>query len=208
MIKLPRREAKYSYKKGARYHVTPIGELPGVTTVLNATSDYDFKQWREDNPEESKRCLDRGLKLHDDVESYFLNNTKAKQSELFDKLLNTVLKHIQPIVWEHQVYSELGFSGSLDCLAYHGDRLILFDWKSAKKTKSPSQVKNYLLQVAAYSYALKELDCVNVNQASVVIIPENGDCQLFNLKAPSIIDAYFDEFLKRLQWFQNINKES
>lgn len=206
MIKLTRRDAKHTYKQGHRYHVTPIGELPGVTTILGATSGYDFKQWRQNNPEESKRCLDRGLALHDAVEQFFDNGFICEvnvRSPLFGKLYNSVLKHIKPVVCEHQIYSKLGFSGSLDCLGYIGDRLILFDWKTASKRKTPSQVTDYLLQVAAYSYALKETDGVVINQASTVIIPEDGDCQFFTMRRWDMIDAYFEEFKKRLRWFQS-----
>lgn len=206
MIKLTRRNAKHSYVKGKRYHVTPIGELPGVTTILNATSGVNWFKWRKENPEKSKQCLDRGLALHDHVEFYFSDDptlTLKADSLLFDKLYNSVLKHIKPIVIEHQVYSELGFSGSLDCLGYVGDCLTLFDWKTANQRKTPSQVTDYLIQIAAYSYALKELDGITVNQASVVIIPEEDDCQFFFLRRWDMIDAYFDEFKKRLRWFQS-----
>lgn len=208
-IQLTKRNANHSYVKGKRFHVTPLGELPGVTTVLNATNSFDFSRWRKDNPEESQRCLNRGLMLHDAVEYYFkLNNIsdKAKHfvaNELFHKLYGNVLKHIKPVVWEHQVYSELGFSGSLDCLGYYQGKLTLFDWKTSTKPKSPSQITDYLIQVSAYAYALQELDGVSVDQCAVVIIPEESKrCQLFKIESADMI-LYFNEFRKRLRWFQS-----
>lgn len=206
-IQLTRRDAKHSYVKGKRFHVTPIGELPGVTTVLDATNNYDFTKWRKDNPDESKRCLERGIQLHDSIELYFsFQNETANYliaNKLFDKLYGDILKEIKPVVWEHQVYSKLGFSGSLDCLGYYKGKLTLFDWKTSTKTKTSSQVTNYLIQVSAYAYALSELDGVSVDQCAVVIIPEQYEkCQLFKIQSGDI-DLYFAEFKKRLRWFQS-----
>ena len=208
MITLTRRDAKHSYVKGKRYHVTLIGELPGVTTVLDATNNFDFTKWRKDNPEESQRCLNRGLELHDSIELYFsFQNETANYliaNKLFDKLYGDVLKHIKPVVWEHQVYSRLGYSGSLDCLGYYKDKLTLFDWKTSTKTKTPSQVTNYLIQVAAYAHALNELDGVLVDQCAAAIIPEESNrCQLFKIDGDDI-NAYFDEFKKRLRRFDSM----
>lgn len=205
MIELTRRNAQHSYVKGKRYHITPIGELPGVTTILGATSNIDWSKWRQENPEKSQQCLNRGLLLHDHVEFYFSDDptlTLKASSPLFDKLYNSVLKHIKPVVIEHQVYSQLGFSGSLDCLGYVDNCLTLFDWKTANQRKTSSQVTDYLIQIAAYSYALQELDGITVNQASVVIIPENSDCQFFTL-TKDLMPIYFDEFKRRLRWFQS-----
>lgn len=204
VVTLNRRNAQHSYVKGKRYHVTPIGELPGVTTILDATNNFDFSKWRKDNPEESQRCLDRGIALHDCIEDYFEGAVAVEDTSLFHKLWLDVLRHTKPVVWEHQVYSKLGYSGSLDCLGYYKDKLTLFDWKTSTKTKSPSQVTNYLIQVAAYAYALKELDCIAVDQCAVVIIPEESKhCQLFKIEGNDI-NIYFDEFKKRLRWFDSM----
>ena len=209
VINLKRRYAKHCYVQGRRYHVTPIGDLPGITTILTETNGHNFKQWRDNNPEESQRCLDRGLELHDACEFYFSDNwtrnsfvTTEEQGRLFIKLHKDILKDVQCAITEHQVYSRLGFSGSLDCLGYWNGQLTLFDWKTSTKRKTPSQVIDYLLQVSAYSYALNELDGITVDKASVVIISEELErCQLFELNG-DLINTYFAEFEKRLKWFQ------
>lgn len=203
---LTQRKASHSYIEGCRYHVTPLGQLPGVTTILSATSEFNFKQWRQDNPEESKRCLNRGLLLHDHVEFYFSNDwthSLKEESPLFIKLYNGVLRYIKPVVTEHQVYSKLGYSGSLDCLGYWNDKLTLFDWKTSTNRKTSSQITSYLMQVAAYAYALKELDDITVDQTAVVVIPEESDCQVFKMDN-RLTSIYFDEFKRRLKWFHNM----
>jgi hypothetical protein len=203
VINLQRRDASHSYVEGKRYHVTPIGELPGVTTILSVTNGHSFKQWRDNNPEESQRCLNRGLALHDACERYFDYLKMPASSKLFNKLYKDILKDVQCVVTEHQVYSRLGFSGSLDCLGYWHNQLTLFDWKTSTKRKTPSQVVDYLLQVSAYAYALNELDGITVNKAAVVIISEELErCQLFELNG-DLINTYFAEFEKRLKWFQS-----
>jgi genome maintenance exonuclease 1 len=201
LIKLTRRDAKHSYKAGKRYHLTPHGELPGVTTILDATSGVNFKSWRDANPEESKRCLQRGLDFHDEVEAYLTNGAIAS-SPLFQVAHRHILPYIKPVVLEHQVYSVLGFSGSLDCLAYWNGMLTLFDWKTSSRRKTASHVTGYLKQVAAYAYALKETDGVKVERCSVVVLTEGSDHpQLFELEG-DVIDAYWQEFYYKLQYYQ------
>ena len=54
--------------QGRRYR-TPDGIFPSVTTVTGWKKRAFFAKWRRDNPEESKRVLSRGTKLHSIIEA-------------------------------------------------------------------------------------------------------------------------------------------
>ena len=61
---------------GTRYYQTPDGKsYPSVTTVTGWEKRAFFAEWRRKNPEESKRVLGRGNRLHKTIEDY-LNNEK------------------------------------------------------------------------------------------------------------------------------------
>jgi hypothetical protein len=196
MVTLERRIAEHSYKNGARYHVTPLGELPGVTTITGKTCKFDFSIWRANNPEESARTIKRGLTLHEAIEGYLIER-RPSDHPLFGMALE-ILDNIELVVWEHQVFSEFGYSGSLDALGYWGGQLTLFDWKGSTRSKTSSQVTDYLLQVSAYQKALEECDGIKAERCCVVVLPEDANqCQVFELRQEHI-DYYFYEFLGRL----------
>ena len=198
-----RRVAQYKYMAGSRYHATPYGDLPGVTTILGKTSGFDFSQWRKNNPDVAAYALQRGITLHAQIEAFWRDSSVA-DSPLFQAVY-PLLASVELVTWEHQVYSKLGFSGSLDALGYWGGALTLFDWKTSGKPKSPNQVEDYLLQVAAYQYCLWETDRIKAERCSVIVIVENMDSpQVFELEG-KMIKTYFKKFLGRLKQYQKFS---
>lgn len=196
MVKLERRIASHSWKDGQRYHLTPLGELPGVTTITGKTCKFDFSIWRANNPDESARTIQRGLTLHEAIEAYLVKR-EVSDNRLFTMALN-VLEDIELVTWEHQIFSQHGYSGSLDALGYWGGQLTIFDWKGATRAKTPSAMGDYFLQISAYAKALEECDGVKVDRCCIVVLPEDRDeCQVFQLTQDHI-DYYFYEFMERL----------
>ena len=63
---------------GGRRYQTPDGVFPSVTTVTGWKKRAFFAKWRRDNPEESKRVLSRGTKLHSIIESYLKQTLMEK----------------------------------------------------------------------------------------------------------------------------------
>ena len=55
---------------GKRFYETPGGVFPSVTSVVGWDKQNFFAEWRRKNPEESRRVLARGTKLHSLIESY------------------------------------------------------------------------------------------------------------------------------------------
>lgn len=71
---------------------------------------------------------------------------------------------IQFEVWPHErpLVSELGFGGTPDALARHGNRVMLADWKTGGVY--PEQV----IQMAAYRHLLRECEGIEVDGAHLV----------------------------------------
>ena len=196
-----RREASHQYHDGRRLHLTPLGNLPGVTTILSATSRANFTQWRKNNPEEAQRVRDRGIEWDRAVRAFW-EHSERSEGHIWD-LGYLLAQNMTPIVWEHQVYSELGYSGSIDLLC-EWDGLTLIDWKTSTKRKTPSQIDDYFLQVSAYAFALKELDNIKIDRASIIVLPESENApQVFDLEW-DYIGYYFSKFEDRLNEYHRI----
>jgi len=192
---LTRRDASHQYQDGRRLHLTPLGNLPGVTTILSATSRANFTQWRKNNPVEAQRTRDRGIEWDRAIRAYW-EHSATSSGHIWD-LGYSLAQNMEPVVWEHQVYSELGYSGSIDLLC-QWDGLTLIDWKTSTKRKTPSQIDDYFLQVSAYAFALKELDKIKIDRASIIILPESENTpQVFDLEW-DYIGYYFSKFEDRL----------
>lgn len=71
---------------------------------------------------------------------------------------------LRPAQAELMIYSRrYRFAGTTDALFLSGGKLLLFDWKTGAKLHG-----SYRLQVAAYSYALREMGAGRVTSARVV----------------------------------------
>jgi hypothetical protein len=66
-------ELKEIEKDGKRHYSTPGGDFPSVTTVVGFKKQKFFAEWRQKNPEESRRVTSRGTKFHSIIESYLKN---------------------------------------------------------------------------------------------------------------------------------------
>ena len=62
------------YTNGGRWYVSPVGNLPSVTTVTGYEKQNFFKQWRKDNPEYNGK-----LSVID-----FKGSTRSKKREYID----------------------------------------------------------------------------------------------------------------------------
>lgn len=201
-ITLERRVPETAYVDGKRLNKTPVGLLPGPTTVISSTSGKDWSEWRANNPEEAKRVLQRGTDLHKAIENFF-NTGELSDQPLFQLAYTEVLQHIDLVVAEHLVYSSRGYGGTLDCLAYWDDQLTIIDWKGATKPKSSDAVYDYLLQVSAYHQALAECDGIAADRCVIVVLPEGRKKAQFFELPPSGIEMRFNDFCCRLRQFQD-----
>lgn len=175
----------HTYKHGVRYHKTPIGEVPGVTSILSWTKkDRDkqsIKSWQDRVGKEVsegilKNAVDRGNELHKLIQSYltktncFSHNTQAQ--ELF-KLVKPYLESIREdtqkaMLVERHTYSKLGFGGTPDLITEENGKPIILDWKNSRRPKKRAYIQDYLQQIAAYRQSTYETFGLEVNRAYIV----------------------------------------
>jgi genome maintenance exonuclease 1 len=174
---------------GKRFYETPGGIFPSVTSVVGWDKQNFFAEWRRKNPEESKRVLARGTKLHSIIESY-LNNEEIDFDNMlpnFKVLFNQIkpeLDKIQNIVAiETPLWSKtLGLAGRTDCIAEYDGKLSIIDFKASSKEKRKQDVESYFTQATAYALMFQERTGIIVENFAILISCEDGLTQVFQNK--------------------------
>ena len=176
-------------KSGKRFYSTPDGEFPSVTTVVGYGKQNFFAEWRRKNPEESRRVLARGTKLHSLIESYLNNEILDFDNMLpnFKVLFNQIkpeLDKIQNIVAiETPLWSKtLGLAGRTDCIAEYDGKLSIIDFKASSKEKRKQDVESYFTQATAYALMFQERTGIIVENFAILISCEDGLTQVFQNK--------------------------
>jgi hypothetical protein len=174
---------------GKRFYETPGGIFPSVTSVVGWDKQNFFAEWRRKNPEESRRVLARGTKLHSLIESY-LNNEEIDFDNMipnFKVLFNQLkpeLDKIQNIVaLETPLWSKtLGLAGRTDCIAEYDGKLSIIDFKASSKEKRKQDVESYFTQATAYALMFQERTGIIVENFAILISCEDGLTQVFQNK--------------------------
>lgn len=187
-----------------RFYVTPKGKYPSVTTVTGWEKRKFFAEWRKNNPEEAKRTINRGNKLHSLIETYLKNEPIDKQK--IDPFILSLFLQIQPHIdkidmikaMETPLYSNLlKLAGRVDCVGEFDNKLSIIDFKGSTKPKRIEDIDNYFMQATAYSIMWQELTGEKINNVVILISCDSGDVQVFqdkpiyhvkNLK--DAVDAY------------------
>jgi genome maintenance exonuclease 1 len=174
---------------GKRFYETPGGVFPSVTSVVGWDKQNFFAEWRRKNPEESRRVLARGTKLHSIIESYLNNETLDFDNMLpnFKVLFNQIkpeLDKIQNIVAiETPLWSKtLGLAGRTDCIAEYDGKLSIIDFKASSKEKRKQDVESYFTQATAYALMFQERTGIIVENFAILISCEDGLTQVFQNK--------------------------
>ena len=174
---------------GKRFYETPGGVFPSVTSVVGWDKQNFFAEWRRKNPEESRRVLARGTKLHSLIESYLNNEILDFDNMLpnFKVLFNQIkpeLDKIQNIVAiETPLWSKtLGLAGRTDCIAEYDGKLSIIDFKASSKEKRKQDVESYFTQATAYALMFQERTGIIVENFAILISCEDGLTQVFQNK--------------------------
>jgi hypothetical protein len=174
---------------GKRFYETPGGIFPSVTSVVGWDKQNFFAEWRRKNPEESRRVLARGTKLHSLIESYLNNEILDFDNMLpnFKVLFNQIkpeLDKIQNIVAiETPLWSKtLGLAGRTDCIAEYDGKLSIIDFKASSKEKRKQDVESYFTQATAYALMFQERTGIIVENFAILISCEDGLTQVFQNK--------------------------
>jgi len=187
---------------GRRYS-TPDGIFPSVTTVTGWKKRAFFAKWRRENPEESKRVLSRGTKLHSLIETYLLNNlspTAITESEgtterdLFVSMQQEIdrigtIYAIEVPLWSKKV----GLAGRTDCIGEFDGVPSVIDFKSSNYPKSEDAIQDYFMQATAYALMWQDRTGQELRNIAILIGVEDGGCQVFTADprdyVPDLVEA-------------------
>ena len=174
---------------GKRFYETPGGVFPSVTSVVGWDKQNFFAEWRRKNPEESRRVLARGTKLHSIIESYLNNeeidfdNMLPNFKDLFNQIKPEIDKIQNIVAIETPLWSKtLGLAGRTDCIAEYDGKLSIIDFKASSKEKRKQDVESYFTQATAYALMFQERTGIIVENFAILISCEDGLTQVFQNK--------------------------
>lgn len=197
-------------KDTGRVYKTPNGEYPSITTILAATSDNTYLQrWRDKVGEEeanriSKEATDRGSSVHEYIEKFFLQDKETYKDFLVSSgLINEptnirgpaieiikecVKNKFTPYAQEVALWHpKLKYAGRVDGVGLWNNVLHIVDFKTSKKKKYASGIKNYYIQCTAYAVAHNYLFNTEINNFVVVIGGDQVPIQTFSGKVVNFI---------------------
>jgi hypothetical protein len=173
-------------ENGKRFYETPEGIFPSVTTVVGFEKQQFFAEWRQRNPEESKRVTSRGTKFHSLIEKYLKNedidydNLQSGNKALFSLLKPELDKIDNIIALESPLWSKtLKLAGRTDCIAEYDGKLTIIDFKASTKEKRKKDIDNYFAQATAYALMFQERTGIIVDNFAILIACEDGLKQVF-----------------------------
>ena len=177
--------------KGKRYYnVDKNLHLPSITSITGSLPEKlkGLREWRErvGEKEASKITVQasrRGTKVHELIENY-LNNDLDNKFVLGRDMFETMIPVLDNIdnIYEQEVplwSCELGVAGRCDCIAEYDGVLSVIDFKTSRKPKQESWIKDYFLQACAYSKMWEERTGSSIDQLVILIAVDNAEPQVF-----------------------------
>ena len=176
-----------------RVYKTPEGiGLPSITTVLSILSRDSIEAWKkkvgvEEANKISHRAATRGTAVHEIIEKYLDNKEDYRDGYTPDIIESFIA--LKPVLdgkigrifaQEAPLYSNhLGVAGRVDCVAEFDDALSIIDFKTSRKKKFPSMIKQYFMQESAYSIMWEERTGMPITQLVTIIAVDNHEPQVF-----------------------------
>jgi len=186
---------------GRRYK-TPDGIFPSVTTVTGWKKRAFFAKWRRDNPEESKRVLSRGTKLHAIIETYLRNSltptalaeaTGTSEADLFVSMQEDINRIGKIFAIEVPLWSKkVGLAGRTDCIGEFDGVPSVIDFKSSNYPKSEDAIQDYFMQATAYALMWQDLTGQQLRNIAILIGVEDGGCQVFTADPRDYVEDLVD----------------
>jgi len=168
---------------GKRFYLTPSGKkYPSMTTVLQLMTAQGIAKWRARVGDEvankiSSQASRRGTLMHKLCEDY-VNNEEIDTESLmpldlqnFNALKEQMDKHFGKVYGQEiALYSDfLEMAGRVDCIAEYKGKLSIIDYKTSKKVKKRSNIKNYFMQAAGYAVMFEEIFKKPINNLVILM---------------------------------------
>ena len=179
--------------ESGRQYKTPEGlQYPSITTVLSILSRAGIAAWRKRvGDAEANRISGiasrRGTRVHEIIEKYIDNEENFKEDytpdivesflalkPILDERIGTVYAQEAPLYSDH-----LGLAGRVDCVAEFDGKPSIIDFKTSRKKKFPSMIKNYFMQEAGYAIMWEERTGQPITQLVTIIAVDDHEPQVF-----------------------------
>ena len=199
------------YKKAERidgeamrlYETVDGNRYPSITSILGCQPKPELEAWKArvgevEAARVSKEATVRGSRIHDMCEAYLKNQFNPKEYNPFHLdewmgIKNHLDKHVDNVFsTELMLYSDrLRAAGTADLIAEYNGVLSLLDFKTSKRIKYKSDIKDYFLQCAAYSCMIYEMFGIKLNNIVILMIVDGGTILTFEEKAEDYIKDFF-----------------
>jgi genome maintenance exonuclease 1 len=202
-------EIKENYETGQRRYLLPDGSLvPSVTTVLSSLSKDHINVWRERIGTEAadkitNQAKNRGTAIHQLAENYLFNKDdysagampinlydfNSNLKPLLDKYVDD-LRGIESPLWS----TRLKTAGRTDLIANWQNNPAIIDFKTSRKPKKESWIKNYFLQATCYSLMLQERTGIACKDIVILIAVDHEEPQVFHKKRKDYVEEVVEIF--------------
>lgn len=187
---------------GRTYH-TPDGSYPSLTTILGKTANNPWlEQWKQRVGEEeaarvSKEATDRGTLIHTFAERHFngdsiwedLRTQPMDVRQMSRDLISLVSTGVEKVWGQEQVLwsNKYKYAGRTDMVGIWKGRPAIIDFKTSKKPKQSTQIRDYFIQCCGYAVAHNEMYGTAIRDIVVAITVDGKDPQLFEKTAPPFL---------------------
>jgi ATP-dependent exoDNAse (exonuclease V) beta subunit len=187
---------------GRTYH-TPDGSYPSLTTILGKTANNPWlEQWKARVGEEeaarvSKEATDRGTIVHSFAERHFNGESiwedlKAQPVDI-RQMSRDLIKIVEPgidEIWgQEQILwsNKYKYAGRTDMVGVWKGRPAIIDFKTSKKAKQSTQIRDYFIQCCGYAVAHNEMYGTGIKDIVVAITIDGKEPQIFEKTAPPFL---------------------
>jgi ATP-dependent exoDNAse (exonuclease V) beta subunit len=204
------------YKSCERIDGTEIGRLyktaegkifPSITTVLSIQEKPELDNWRaavgdEEADRVSRTATTNGTHIHNMAEAYIKNasyddlfkNANPLIRSRFLPLKKMLDKHVDNIFsTELKFYSnKLQVAGTTDLIAEFDGKLSIIDYKTSKRIKYPSEIKDYFIQSSVYAIMAYEMFGLEIRDIVIMMLVEGSHMIIFKEKVRNHIADYIE----------------
>ena len=207
--------------QGKRHYSLDGSNLPSVTTILSATKSEEDKAalaaWKErvgklEADRIKKEASTRGSSIHKFIEEFLhgklnqdLIDDNNHSKKMAEEIIDNGLKNKLTEVWgaEATLYYPNKYAGTADCIGVYEGRETILDFKQSNKPKKKEYIKDYFLQIGAYSLAHNTVYNSNITQGVVLMCTVDRLFQDFKIEGNELLD-YQNKFLERVEKFYNL----
>jgi hypothetical protein len=215
--KYPYQEIQKRRIEGKRVYDTESGFLPSVTTILEATKPVEavkaLNRWRDrvGHPQAQQittEAANVGSRMHKFLETWAETGEFTAGNHMLDivakRMANTVIENISPHlteVWgtEVSLYYPGLYAGTTDFPGAWKGKPTIMDFKQSNKPKKREWIKDYELQLIAYSLAHNELFGTEIRTGHVFMCSRDLEFQHFE-----ITEDQFDQLA--IEWAARVDQ--